>query len=91
MAKRILGSSRAKLINLAFFLVCVAILAFLLAAPEETTTPLPHDDIHEPFHAIADRKEAEASCLTCHGEDGEVPLPADHPPPFRCLFCHKRN
>ena len=78
------------LLNVAFFLVGATILAFLLNAPEETTSKLPHDEIHEPFHAIKSKKEAEKNCTSCHGEGKESPLAADHPPKFRCLFCHKR-
>ena len=83
--------NKIRFLNAVFVVSAAAILAFLLRAPEETTSKLPHDDIHEQFHAIESKKEAEKSCSTCHAEDGEAPLPADHPPKFRCLFCHKRE
>jgi len=79
------------LLNTAFILTACAILLFLLNAPEETTSRLPHDEIHEPFHAIDSKKEAEKSCGECHNESGSAPLPEQHPPKYRCLFCHKRN
>jgi len=79
------------LLNGTFLLLCLAIVLFLWLAPEESTPPLPQDDLHRPLHAIADRKEAESSCLDCHGKGGTAPLPATHPPPYRCLFCHKRS
>jgi hypothetical protein len=71
-------------------LICAGILVFLLNAPKETTSPLPHDEIHSRFHEISSKKEAEKSCLECHDQDKEAPLPGGHPPKFRCLFCHKR-
>lgn len=77
-------------VNILFILLCIGILVFLLNAPKETTSPLPHDDIHTPFYKIAGKKEAEKSCLECHDQDKEAPLPASHPPKYRCLFCHKR-
>ena len=79
------------LLNTSFFLVGLAILLFLWFAPEESTAPLPHDATHLPFHNIADKKEAEKNCLDCHGESRVAPLPSNHPPPYRCLFCHKRG
>ena len=77
--------------NIVFVAVCAAILIFLLRAPEETTSFLPHDEIHEPFHHIKSKKEAEKTCLDCHGPEKEAPLAEDHPPKYRCLFCHKRK
>lgn len=78
------------LLNIAFIITGAAILIFLWRAPEETTSHLPHDEIHEPFHAIKSKKEAEQSCAACHDSGQEAPLPENHPPKFRCLFCHKR-
>ncbi len=90
-----MGSNRKKsakwLLNVVFVGFCLLLLLFLYLAPEETTTPLPHDDIHGPFHLIESKKEADKHCVECHHETGSSPLPDDHPPPFRCLFCHKRN
>ncbi|MCL2457823.1 MAG: hypothetical protein FWF31_03070 [Desulfobulbus sp.] len=68
----------------------IAILGLLLDAPSETTRPLPHDQNHERFMTM-DKKEAERFCEECHAPDKQMPLPATHPPPNRCLFCHKRK
>jgi hypothetical protein len=38
-----------------------------------------------------DKKEAEKFCEECHSPEGVAPLPEDHPPKYRCLFCHKRE
>lgn len=78
------------LLNGLFALLCLAILFFLWRAPKESTRPLPRDDNHRPFQDM-DKKEAERSCLDCHGPERMAPLPGDHPPPYRCLFCHKRG
>lgn len=71
----------------------IAVVLFLLAAPEQTTPKLPVDDIHNEFHIIFQndgKKAAEKSCKDCHGQEG-MEFPADHPDPNRCLFCHKAN
>ena len=85
-----LSTKKNLFLNFGFLLVGAAILIFLWNAPKETTTKLPHDEIHEPFHTIKSKKEAEKSCLSCHDIGGEAPLPEGHPPKYRCLFCHKR-
>ena len=82
--------SRRKWLNIAFVVVCSGVLVLLYLAPEETTSPLPSDEIHQEFHHIESKKEADKLCAQCHSQDGEVPLPEDHPDPYRCLFCHKR-
>jgi hypothetical protein len=74
-----------------FFFVSVSILLFLFLAPKETTSRLPHDGNHNKFHAITDKKEAEKGCAQCHNASGISPLAQDHPDPYRCLFCHKRQ
>lgn len=76
--------------NIIFVVVSAAILIFLFRAPDETTPFLPKDDIHTPFHLIKSKKEAEKTCLDCHGPEGDAPLQEGHPPKYRCLFCHKR-
>lgn len=78
------------LYNLAFVLVCGGLFLFLYKAPPETTAALPHDAEHEQFFAMK-KKQAEKICETCHTTDGVAPLPEDHPPKYRCLFCHKRK
>jgi mono/diheme cytochrome c family protein len=85
-------SARKKaILNLAFVATCGALLYFLYLAPEESTSPLPQDETHAEFYLMASKKEADKHCVSCHGDDTELPLPAEHPPPYRCLFCHKRN
>ncbi len=67
------------------------ILTFLWMAPEESTKPVPKDEIHLKFYDIvkADgKKAAEKFCDECHNADN-VPFPEEHPAKFRCLFCHK--
>ena len=76
--------------NLIFVGVCAGLFLFLWNAPEETTKHLPNDDDHAKFMKM-DKKEAEKFCNECHAPDGISPLPADHPPKYRCLFCHKRD
>ena len=71
--------------NIFFIILCASILIFLLRAPKETTTPLPHDDIHNRFHAIQDKKEAEKFCLDCHDQGKTAPL-SEHSPSQISLF-----
>ena len=78
------------LYNAAFIIICLGIFLFLWNAPPETTKKLPHDDHYEKFFAMG-KKEAEKYCEECHYPDGLAPLPKDHPPKYRCLFCHKRD
>ncbi len=77
------------LYNVLFVIICGGLLIFLLMAPPETTAPLPRDDNHQRFFQIK-KKAAEKECGSCHDADKEAPLPDDHPPKYRCLFCHKR-
>ncbi len=83
------NNRKGPLYTIIFLVLCVAILLFLLRAPEETTARLPHNNNHERFFAM-EKKEAEKYCTKCHGEDKMVPFPENHPPKYRCLFCHKR-
>jgi hypothetical protein len=76
-------------VNTMFCLFCIAILVFLLNAPKETTVKLPHTAQHDRFHAMKSKKQAEKFCGECHSQNGQAPLPENHPPKFRCLFCHK--
>lgn len=82
-------SSKPLLANVLFMAVCGLILYFLLAAPPETTKPVPHDSNHQQFMTMK-KKEAERVCESCHAPGKESPLPENHPPKYRCLFCHKR-
>jgi len=83
--------SKTWLLNVAFVLLCGGILVFLLNAPEETTSFLPKDADHIKLHSIKGKKEAEKYCVECHDTGKVYPLPAEHPPKYRCLFCHKRE
>ena len=78
------------LYNLLFIVVCAGLFMYLWNAPEETTKYLPDDEVHAKFMKM-DKKEAEKFCEECHSPGGEAPLPEDHPPKYRCLFCHKRD
>lgn len=77
------------LINIAFILMSVGLVAFLMRAPEETTARLPHDEDHTRFIGMK-KKAAEKFCTDCHNPE-DMALPEDHPPKYRCLFCHKRD
>jgi len=76
--------------NVIFIAVCGGIFFFLLKAPPGTTSYLPMDDNHRDFMFMG-KKEAEKFCIECHTPGGVAPLPEEHPPPYRCLFCHKRD
>lgn len=81
--------SKIWLFNILFIAGCAAVLVFLLKAPPESTTKLPKNEIHRQFYAM-EKKEAEKHCGACHAPEGQAPLPKDHPPKYRCLFCHKK-
>jgi len=81
--------NKSMIYNILFVVICGGLLLFLLNAPEETTKRLPVDDIHKEFHTL-DKKEAEKFCEECHNPQGRSPLPDQHPPKYRCLFCHKK-
>lgn len=84
-------SVKTIVLNILFLLVAAAIIFVLVEAPDETTARLPMDDTHRQFQSGMSKKEAEKQCGQCHGAKGEAPLPPGHPPPYRCLFCHKRQ
>jgi len=84
------NKKRTRILNILFILSCLGILAFLLKAPPESTKKIPRDEIHLKFYPLG-KKEAEKHCETCHFPEGPSPLPADHPPKYRCLFCHKKQ
>jgi hypothetical protein len=78
------------LYNALFIIICVGLFIFLWNAPPETTARMPPDEIHAPFYKM-ERKTAEQKCDTCHNPEGVAPLPPEHPPTYRCLFCHKKE
>jgi hypothetical protein len=72
-------------------LIVVIIGIFIAISGEEKTSKVPYDDIHGKFYDIVKvegKKATEKFCKECHNPDN-IALPAGHPPPFRCLFCHK--
>ncbi|HKL48914.1 MAG TPA: cytochrome c [Desulfuromonadales bacterium] len=78
-------------LDIALVVAAVVILAFLLNSPEETTQRVPFDKTHSEYYEIyktEGKKAAGKHCETCHNEEN-VPFPEDHPPKYRCLFCHK--
>ena len=83
--------NKKSLLNIIFVIICLTILTILFNAPEETTARLPLDEKHALFQQGMAKKEAETHCSKCHNPDGESPLPENHPPKYRCLFCHKRQ
>lgn len=82
--------TKIRLANILFIVVVTGIGLFLYMAPPESTAPLPSDEIHAQFQTMP-KKVAEKNCDSCHGDNGEAPLSSDHPPKFRCLFCHKQH
>ena len=82
---------RIKKRDLLFIALAAGIVVFLLAAPPESTLKVPCDDTHREYKAMLDKqgkKATEEVCRTCHN-DKDLPLSKDHPPKYRCLFCHK--
>ncbi|NOX25870.1 MAG: hypothetical protein GXP59_07130 [Deltaproteobacteria bacterium] len=75
--------------NLMFLAACGGLFLFLWNAPPETTKKLPQDATHIRFQNMG-KKAAEKFCEKCHNPKGVVPLPAKHPPKYRCLLCHKQ-
>jgi len=72
-----------------FFIICGSIFLFLWNAPPETTVRMLRDDIHTKYYPM-DKKEAEKECQNCHNPQ-KIAFPKDHPPKYRCLFCHKKE
>ncbi len=85
-----MNKKKATIYNILFIVVSAGILIFLWMAPPETTAKIPYDENHKPFYNMP-KKEAEKRCQECHSEKGGMPLPKDHPPKYRCLFCHKKS
>ncbi len=85
-----MNRKKATIYNVLFLVAAAAILIFLWMAPPETTKKVPFDQDHRPFYNMP-KKEAEKQCTKCHSKEAGMPLPKDHPPKYRCLFCHKKN
>jgi len=72
-------------------LIPVVLLCLWLLTTEQTTLRIPQDDDHHESlqaYSVHGKKEAERVCRSCHG-DGGLPLSDNHPPKYRCMFCHK--
>jgi hypothetical protein len=72
-------------------LIPVVLLVLWLLTTEQTTLRIPLDDEHAAslhMYRAEGKKAAEETCRTCHGDDRN-PLSEDHPPEYRCMFCHK--
>ena len=77
--------------DLLFVAIAAIIVLVLWAAPPETTIRVPYDDTHRELKATLEHKGKKATeeiCRTCHN-DKDLPLSKNHPPKYRCLFCHK--
>lgn len=85
-----MDAKRKNIYTVIFVVVCALILLVLLQAPPETTQKVPYDENHGRFYSMG-KKEAEQFCPSCHDQGKVAPLPEDHPPKYRCLFCHKRK
>ena len=85
-----LNKKKLFILNIFFIVSCAGVFLFLWNAPPETTAKIPHDQNHERFFGMK-KKAAEKFCEECHNPEGVAPLPQDHPPKYRCLFCHKRT
>lgn len=77
------------LLNLLFLLAGAGILFLLWLAPPASTPAMPKDEHHAPYQT-GSKRAAEKHCQECHGPEMSNPLPKQHPPPYRCLFCHRR-
>lgn len=78
------------LYNILFLLLCGGLFMFLWNAPDETTTRVPYDDVHQKFYSMK-KSAADKQCSSCHNPEGVLPLPDHHPAKYRCLFCHKKS
>jgi hypothetical protein len=50
--------------------------------------PAPDASLFKKTFFKPDKKAAEALCEPCH-QKNNIKLPPNHPPKYRCLFCHK--
>ncbi len=86
-----MDKKKRRMIDIAFVVLAILVVAFFLRAPEETTHRVPFDENHQRFYPMITeqgKKVAEKFCVECHTEGG-VPFPEGHPPKNRCLLCHK--
>jgi len=86
-----MDKKKRRILDIIMVVLGVAVVAFFLKAPPETTAHVPKDDTHQRFYDIVakeGKKAAEKFCGECHNENG-VPFPPEHPLKNRCLICHK--
>ena len=77
------------LLNLLFLLVGAGILFLLWLAPPASTPVIAI--VVEVCRLLSGSScAAELECLARDGPEMSNPLPKQHPPPYRCLFCHRR-
>ena len=72
-------------------LIPLVVLCLWLLTTEQTTLRIPlNDDHYESLETYRTdgKKAAEQVCRNCHGDEN-LPLSEDHPPKYRCMFCHK--
>jgi hypothetical protein len=72
-------------------MIPAVVLCLWLLTTEQTTLRIPLDDDHRESlqaYRTGGKKAAEQVCGTCHSDEG-LPLSEDHPPKYRCMFCHK--
>jgi len=72
-------------------MIPLVVLCLWLLTTGQTTLRIPRDDTHRESLRVHDedgKKAAENVCRTCHAEEA-VPLSENHPPGYRCMFCHK--
>ncbi len=77
--------------DLLFLGVGIIIIIFFSLAPPESTVHVPGDAIHKTAVITAKdkgKKAAEKLCKDCHNQKN-MELSENHPPKYRCLFCHK--
>jgi hypothetical protein len=72
-------------------LVPAVVLCLWLLTTKQTTVRIPVDETHQEAlgaYRAEGKKAAEKVCRTCHTDD-QIPLSENHPPKYRCMFCHK--
>jgi len=72
-------------------LIPLILLCLWMLTTEQTTLRIPLDDDHIKLIEIYEtegKKAAGKNCSACHGDEA-IPLSENHPPKYRCMFCHK--
>ena len=78
--------------DIAFILLIpVVVVCLWMLTTEQTTVRIPLDDDHRESlqtYSAEGKKAAEQVCTSCHSDEA-LPLSENHPPKYRCMFCHK--